>query len=256
MSEHTCKNCGNPFTASFCNACGQKVAHRITMRHIWHDIVHAFTHADKGIFHLFLQLFIRPGIVAREYIIEGKRKRYFNPFQYILIIGSIAAFVAVNSHFMENTMAAMSGPVPTSGRQAAFMKSVSQFQNKYYNLNILLQLPFIAFASFLWFRKFRINYAEHLTLQTFVGSQTAIFGMLMMLVVAAAGKSGFYIGTVMSLFSMAFQVFAYKQFFMEPGSKGILRAVASVITGVIFFFIFISIVMFVVITIMILTTKK
>ncbi len=256
MNEHTCKNCENTFTASYCNVCGQKLAHRISMKHIWHDIVHAFTHADKGIFHLFFQLFIRPGIVAREYIVDGKRKRYFNPFQYILIVGSIAAFVAVNSHFMENTMTMMPGAEQASGRQAEFMKTAAHLQSKYFNLVILLLLPFNAFATFIWYRRLRFNYAEHLTLHTFIGAQTSVFGMLMMFVVSAAGKQGLYIFSVMSVVSMLFQIFACKQFFNLPGFKGVLRATVSVLTAFIFFFVFAAIATSVAMFIFIMATKK
>ena len=35
------------------------------------------------------------------------------------------------------------------------------------------------------YRKFKLNYAEHLTLQTFITAQTTILGMLVML----AGKN-------------------------------------------------------------------
>jgi hypothetical protein len=86
MDNHTCCNCNNEFTGEYCNQCGQKLTHRITMAHLAHDILHAFTHADKGFLYLMVQLFKNPGKVAREYIVEGKRKRYFMPFQYILII--------------------------------------------------------------------------------------------------------------------------------------------------------------------------
>lgn len=73
----TCPNCNNVFTGAFCNGSGQKITHRITMNHMLHDAMHVFTHTDKGFFHMFLQLFYKPGIVAHEYILGGKRKRYF-----------------------------------------------------------------------------------------------------------------------------------------------------------------------------------
>ncbi|HRD56577.1 MAG TPA: hypothetical protein PK504_00945 [Ferruginibacter sp.] len=72
MKNHICQNCNNEFNGEFCNQCGQKIVHRITMPHLWHDLIHAFTHADKGFFHLLIALFKKPGAVAREYILEGK----------------------------------------------------------------------------------------------------------------------------------------------------------------------------------------
>ena len=75
---HTCKNCNNEFNENFCNKCGQKEAHRITMSHVMHDVVHVLLHADKGIFPFMARVMVQPGIIAKEYL-EGKRK-FFNPF--------------------------------------------------------------------------------------------------------------------------------------------------------------------------------
>lgn len=74
-----CKNCGTAFEGKFCPNCSQKAAtHRLTLGHFIHETTHALTHTDKGILLLIKELFVRPGIVAREYV-EGKRKKYFNP---------------------------------------------------------------------------------------------------------------------------------------------------------------------------------
>ncbi len=51
------------------------------------------------------------------------------------------------------------------------------------------------------YRKFHLNYAEHLTRQTLVTAQTTIFSMLVMLVIAVSGKPGLYIGIIVSLIS-------------------------------------------------------
>ncbi len=241
--EQVCTNCGTRFGGAFCNKCGQQVTHRITMAHISHDMVHAFTHADKGFFYMMLQLFKRPGIVAREYILEGKRKKYFLPFQYILIIGTIAAFVAVNSHFIEQTTTALSGDGQYSARQVAFMQKISAWQSKYYNIMILLQLPFYAWAGKLVFKRHGLNYAEHLTLQTLLTAQVTLMSMIVMLSVMITGRSGGSLLVFMALITAAFQIFAYMQFFREFSFKGFLKAALVNLVGLLFFAAFISIVM-------------
>jgi hypothetical protein len=45
--------------------------HRLTFTHILHEFFHAFTHADKGIFHLLNGLVAKPGTMEREKV-EGK----------------------------------------------------------------------------------------------------------------------------------------------------------------------------------------
>ena len=255
MEAHFCENCGNDFNGGFCNACGQKVAHRITLKHIFHDIAHAFTHADKGIINLFLQLFVRPGVVAREYIVERKRKKYFNPFQYILIIASIAAFVAINTHFAETTMKAMSPSGNSSKRILEFQHNITQYMTKYYNFIILLQLPFFALGSFILYRTYKLNYAEHLTLQTFVTAQTSLLGIASMLFMAASGKPGLYAGMVIGILSVVYQVFSYTQFFREPSFKGVVKGLAANILGYLLFAVFMFLILMIV-AIIIVKSKK
>jgi hypothetical protein len=179
-------------------------------------------------------MFVRPGTVAREYVLEGKRKRYFPPFQYILIIGALATFIAVNSHFIQVAATAMGG-AQYSERQARLIAKITTWQGKYYNFIILFQLPFYALGSYIVYRKYKLNYAEHLTLQTLITAQTTIFGMIIMGLVAILGKPGMYIALSMSVISVAYQAFAYTQFFREQTFKGVLKAVVSNFLSFIFF---------------------
>ncbi|HVX26643.1 MAG TPA: DUF3667 domain-containing protein [Parafilimonas sp.] len=92
--ENVCKNCGNNFNGAYCNNCGQKSnVSRYTFKHIFEEVIHAFTHADKTLIGFIQKLLINPGKLAFEYIAEGKRKRYFNPFTFFLLIVAFNAFV-------------------------------------------------------------------------------------------------------------------------------------------------------------------
>lgn len=189
------------------------------------------------------QLFKRPGKVAYEYIVEAKRKRYFPPFQYLIILGAVATIIVVNSHFIEHTYKTMEGFTGNvsqqSAKQAAFMQQMSLWQSKYYNILILLQLPFYALSALVFYkRKYRYNYAELLTLQTFVSSQYTIISMVLMLTVFFT-KSGLgYLNTVMMLTSMAYHIWVYMEFFNEKNLVGFLKALGSSILGILFFVLF------------------
>lgn len=236
--DQICSNCDNHFTGDFCNRCGQKTVHRITMAHLGHEMVHAFTHTDKGFFHLLIKMFVKPGIVAREYIAEGKRKRYFTPFQYLLIIGTIAAFVAANSHFLESTTAALGGTDVYSSRQLALMQKITGYQTRYYNFIILLQLPFYALATSVIYQKYRYNFAELLTLQTFVSAQTTLIATVIMLSIFVIGKAGSTMVMVIGFINMCFHVFAYMQFFAEKSVKGFFKALLTNCIGILLFVLF------------------
>jgi len=92
--EHICRNCAADFNGKFCNNCGQKSdVPRFTFRHIFEEGFHAFTHADKSFLSYAKDVTLYPGRVAYEYIVERKRKKYFNPFTFFLLISAISLFI-------------------------------------------------------------------------------------------------------------------------------------------------------------------
>ena len=190
---------------------------------------------------MMLALFKNPGKVAREYILEGKRKRYFTPFQYILLIGAAAAIVVVNSHYMENAVRAMyMGGGGVSTRQAAMMQQISYLQGKYYNILILLQLPFLSLSTFWLYKKYRYNYAEHLTLNTFVTAQTTLIGMFLMIGFFIIGHSSMgmvrLFTTLTGIIAAAYHIIMYMQFFRQKTVGGFFKALLTYLFGVVLFF--------------------
>ena len=158
-----CRNCEAPLADAqrFCGACGQRTgADRLTMRHIGHEIVHALTHADHSLFALIRNLVYRPGYVAREYV-EGRRKKYFSPFTFLVIAVGLASFMIVISGVQ------FFAPTTDSG--------AGGFLQRHVNLVFLLQMPLIAGWSALLFWPSRLNYAEHLVLAACTASIRILF---------------------------------------------------------------------------------
>ncbi|RYY13737.1 MAG: DUF3667 domain-containing protein [Chitinophagaceae bacterium] len=174
MSSPTCLNCQASLDVQdrFCRNCAQKAdTHRLTLSHIFHDFVHAFTHADKGIFKLIGDLVKQPGTVAKEYI-AGKRKKYFNPFTFFLIMAGIMVlsstyFAKPDKPFVPDQQ--MLSRIPTvDGKQQYITMSerglqMGQFTRKHGNVLAMCAVPLFALFSWAAFRRNRYNYAEHLT---------------------------------------------------------------------------------------------
>jgi len=172
MELTNCLNCNNSLAPDqkFCGSCGQKVrTHRLTLGHFFHEFFHAFTHTDKGIFHLLKGLATKPGVVAREYI-EGKRKKYFNPYTFFLIMMGI--YVLSNQFFS----GAAKEPVPAGilkiPNEQAKANAIAMFErgqnmgvfmSRNGNIVSMIAIPTIAFIFWLAYRKRKYNYAEHLT---------------------------------------------------------------------------------------------
>jgi hypothetical protein len=89
-----CKNCGSENSSKYCTYCGQKtIVPVFTIKQLVSEVIHSMTHADKSVFSYIKNLIINPGKVAREYIVEGKRKKYFNPFTFFLLISGFCIFI-------------------------------------------------------------------------------------------------------------------------------------------------------------------
>ena len=87
-----CNNCGHAVQGLYCSHCGQRTdSERINFTFLWKEVVHFFTHLEKGFVYTSLQMVIRPGLTVKNFI-EGKRNNYQAPVSYFLILIFIFVF--------------------------------------------------------------------------------------------------------------------------------------------------------------------
>jgi hypothetical protein len=122
--------------------------------------VHAITHADHSIFALVRSLLTRPGYVARDYT-EGKRKRHFGPFAFLLITVGLASGVILS--FGVEWFSPFKHGRPDDVLQ------------RHVNLVILLQAPLLAGYCAILFRGERRSFADHLVLAAYATGFHALF---------------------------------------------------------------------------------
>ncbi len=249
MNNSLCLNCNasDINNGQFCAFCGQKKEiHRFTTGHLVHEFLHAFTHADKSIFQLIKQLAVNPGKVLREYIIEGKRKRYFNPFTFLLIILGISVFA--NSVFHPFTTELKPDPAIVAAIKSKMPEKLDTYLsyiNKQNNINefyeqktnwvTLLSTPIISFVFLLFFRKKQINYAEHFVAYVFlIGFIILITTFTIIpLMSATKGTPWYFVLVLLNLICQLFYfAFAYKGFLRLSGFKQTARASLAGLTGI------------------------
>lgn len=202
MSDSICKNCARPIEAghSFCPNCGQTAhVHRLDMGHIFHELVHVFTHADKGVLYLTKELAHRPGLVAKEYV-AGQRKKYFNPFSYFVLTVAVSAFLTAQFDLMQYDV--------------AHRNPVSEAIGKHINLVFLVAAPISSFFTWALFWRSRYNYAENLTLHAFLGGFRVAFYLLIFTPLIIFFRQHYF--TVLSIYMglwSIFTIWANYQFF-------------------------------------------
>lgn len=170
-----CLNCGRTISENYCPNCGQKTdTHRYSFKHlIEHDFIHGIWHVDKGILYTLKELFTRPGHRIREYI-QGKRKGLFNFFTLLVIILAVSHFIGQYSNVKVFDLFSESVKSTTD--------VLSDYSKKYPKLFVLISIPFYSISSFLWFRKAKLNFIEHLVLNAYKTTFDAIIGLVFIII--------------------------------------------------------------------------
>jgi hypothetical protein len=232
----TCTNCETAFASKFCPDCGQKAdIHRVTIKTVLHDFLHAFTHADKGFLLLVKALITKPGIVAREFV-EGKRKRYFNPLSFLVITSAVFAYISHITGYMD----ALTGSAqPTeSTRVSSEMREVFEIvRTSGKTLTLLLIAPLFAFLSWLFFIRSKYNYAENFVLNSFLFGEAAIFRMVFFIPVFLIFPE--YTGRITWYFYepvfLLYTIVAFRQFYRQNLFLTIVKAIFIRILFVVLF---------------------
>jgi hypothetical protein len=149
-----CKNCDAHFKGKFCPQCAQKAnSGRLKVVHVIEEFWHNFTHTDHSVLGLLKGMFSNPGLVIREFI-EGKRKKYFNPYTFFLVATGILIFTTSKLFEYEDETLKVNN-------------EFGQYISRHYNIIIICCFPFLALILKLGFYRLKYNYAEWVTFLVF-----------------------------------------------------------------------------------------
>ena len=177
-----CKNCHAPLEedAGYCSYCGARVLKedKITLKFIAQEILDKVLSVDNKLLKTFLHLFTKPHQVIEDYI-RGVRKRYFNPFSYLLISLTLAGIstLIMKEYTIELINAANSGNISKTAEE--MNKKMMDFVFDYQSFITTLSLPPYAFVSWLVFlNKKKFNYLEHHIIYLYTTAHLAILSFL------------------------------------------------------------------------------
>jgi hypothetical protein len=240
MHSPMCLNCENPLVPgqNFCPGCGQNsTVHRLSMHDVGHDALHYFTHADKSIFSLIWQLFRKPGLVPREYV-AGKRKKYFPPLNFFLVVAAVCLFMTSMLHSYRSVpvrQSSTSYSTNTSQLSPAVQqrmergRKVGVFFSKYTNLVSMAAIPLMTLIVFLFYSRGKYNYTEHLVANMYIGGFTVLMYALIFLP-AGAVVSGSITLYLFFGFELIYRVVAYYYFINMRTGKGIALSIMANVT--------------------------
>lgn len=166
-----CKNCNNLFEGNYCNYCGQKSGEvRFTTSNLLKEFIHGFFHVQGGLWFTIKELFVNPGEMLRGFI-SGKRVKYINPFTYLVIISLAGSYVYNVSGIFDHS------------NEIRFVSDATlKFTGMHLSYRILLTIPTYAIISFVIYKSYKYNLAEHFIINTYMISQSMFFLILWMLV--------------------------------------------------------------------------
>jgi Protein of unknown function (DUF3667) len=241
MHPSHCLNCEKPVSEqdSYCPNCGQTIhLHPITAGHLLHDGVHFFLHADKSIFSLVKALAAKTGIVAREFI-EGKRKKYFSPFNFFMIVaGLVVLSMSVFQTFEKenaNTqmqLQAMAAQITDPVKKTMFLGFMKRqanamiFIKKYSNIISMVTVPLLALIFSLFYLKRKYNYAEHIVANMYSTGFTSLVMAFVIIPISSSGNPYVLITAMIAniLFDVIYRGIFYYRFMNRPGAGAIARA--------------------------------
>lgn len=258
---NNCLNCNRPLSEeqNFCSHCGQKAAlKRLSLHDIWHDVIHYFTHADKGIFQLLKALVTQTGAVAREYV-SGKRKKYFPPLNFFLIVAALYVFmgsviphkpvnISKNNYTSTYQKEPAAKEVAASYSRAQKQASIGRFFSKYSNFVAMFAAPFISLIIWLVLIRGPYNFTEHLVANLYLIGFTnlvrCMFWSPLMAVLQIDPTIKWPI-FVFAVFEILYRAVFYYQFMGKFNAAGKLKASALAILSVIAWWVLISSIIFI-----------
>lgn len=175
-----CKNCEQQFQGSFCNNCGQKSnVKRINFAYLIREIPSSVFQLNSGILFTIKLLSTKPGRGIKDFL-DGKRKAYFKPLAFVLVLSAIYVFVAhftSKPTYLEGIFTEIKEIIKQHQaiELTVFVKLLNWLSNNF-AYSALVLLPVFSLASYLAFLKSKLNYFEHLVLNMYIfGQQILIY---------------------------------------------------------------------------------
>ncbi len=227
MKSHHCLNCGHTIKEKFCPACGQKTdTHKLDWHYIIHEVPHSFFHLEKGFLLTLKELTVRPGFAIRDFL-DGRRARYFKPFTYLVLLGTIVGLI--------NLYSPVAMGLANDEKTVHLVESIRSFMGKYYTLVNVALIPFQSFIVWIFHRRER-NYVEIITINIFIVAHLSLLNFLSFMGFVTNSQSVLVLLVLLNfLLNCTYQIWVYSTVYTRRSKElRILKAFSIVILSFLF----------------------
>lgn len=229
----TCLNCNNETQGGFCYNCGQKTStSRFSFQHIFkNDIASQYYSFFKNpIFFTLKELATRPGDSIREYLL-GKRVNHMNYMSLFLLLSGMGVLIDKYTNF------SLADVTTNDDAGKKMLANYFNFVRDNPKTYIAITIPIVAVFTFLFFKKSKFNFSEHLILNIYKSSALLVLAKVVSLFSFITSNITFLkaisqlveIGVFAYSFWFIYQFFNDKTLYSKP--EIITRTSVSVLLG-------------------------
>jgi hypothetical protein len=220
----------------------ERSVRRYNIKNLAHSLLDAFN-LEHGIFFTIKEFVMRPGRSTRLYLGLGRLK-FTSPFRLLILSTAVLLILlrssSFSSGFEEGFKMGADGTatVVESDKPRVPIERVYELFSEYFNLFIWFYIPFVSLFTFLFNRKAKLNYAEHIVFNAFY---TSILNFATLLLFFGYFLDSIYLSIIYSLFGMGYFVWFYKDLFYKSWFKSIWQSITITITAGILYTFFVGI---------------
>lgn len=169
-----CISCKHQHNTKFCPNCGESAElKKLTIRSILSGTFSSITNMDKGFLYNLKHLTLNTQKLVLGYI-HGKRKGVFNPFSFLLLTITIYLIAISFAEPVVSTVSSTKSQAFLLGKKIGV--AAKEFINLHFKYFWILSILWLGLATRSIFGRF--NYAEHLTISSFIIGYATLVGLL------------------------------------------------------------------------------
>ncbi len=212
----------------------EKVIERLTLSNLFRQLLDSFN-VEKGYLFTIKMLILDPGNAIKGYFTTD-RFRYGNPIKFLVFTAAVCSFLVLKTNldtFSDGFKVGMAqGEKNTDALKYAL--NIQNFINDYFNIVMLIGLPFLSLSLFWFFKKYRYNFTEHLVINSY------LLGILYIFFIVLFPLFYFYSESIqlyiyISILSIAFQIYFYIRVFQLKIFSGALLSLLAISLGYILY---------------------